>query len=72
MMENVYFLIFNSVIDLMFGIDIFVAFRTTFYHEITGDEIKDLTIIGNNYLKGRFAIDFMSTVPFDNLLFLIT
>jgi len=66
------FFLLNTVIDMLFGVDIFVSFRTTFYHPITGDEIKDLSIIRNNYFKGRFAIDFLSTVPFDNLLFLIT
>ena len=66
------FLILNSGIDLMFGIDIFVSFRTSFYHPITGDEIKDTNIIGKQYLRGRFFIDFLSTVPFDNLLFLFT
>lgn len=62
----------NTIIDMLFGVDIFISFRTTFYHPITGDEIKDLKIIRNNYFKGRFAIDFLSTVPFDNLLFMIT
>lgn len=71
-MEGTEFFILNSVIDLLFGVDIFVSFRTTFYHPITGDEIKDLSIIRNTYFKGRFMIDFLSTVPFDNLLFMIT
>lgn len=66
------FLLLNTVIDLMFFIDIFVSFRTSFYHPITGDEINDLKIIRMNYLKGRFAIDFLSTVPFDNILLLFT
>ena len=66
------FTILNSVIDLMFAIDIFISFRTSFYDPITGDEIKSTDVIGKKYIKGRFSIDFLSTVPFDNLLYLFT
>lgn len=66
------FFVLNSIIDFLFGVDIFISFRTTFYHPITGDEIMDLKIIRNNYFKGRFVMDFLSTIPFDNLMFLIT
>lgn len=72
MMRGVNFLVMNSFIDLLFGIDIFIQFRTTFYHPVTGDEIKDFSIIRRNYLKGRFPIDILSTIPFDNLLKLFT
>lgn len=71
-MRGTNFLIMNTFIDLLFGIDIFIQFRTTFYHSITGDEVKDLNIIRRNYLKGRFSIDILSTIPFDNLLKLFT
>lgn len=64
-------MILNSLIDFLFGVDIFIQFRTTFYHPITGAEISDLKIIRNNYFKGRFAIDIMSTVPFENILFIL-
>ena len=65
------FLILNTCIDLCFFFDIFIQFRTTFYHPITGGEIDDLLIIRHNYIRGRFFIDFMSTVPFDNIAFYI-
>lgn len=71
-MRGTNFLIMNSFIDLLFGVDIFIQFRTTFYHPVTGDEVKDLNIIRRNYLKGRFSIDILSTIPFDNLLKLFT
>ena len=41
-MEGPMFFLLNAIIDIMFGIDIFVSFRTTFYHPVTGDEVKDL------------------------------
>lgn len=71
-MEGTNFLIINSFIDLLFAFDIFVQFRTTFYHPITGDEVKELKVIKANYLRGRFLIDFLSTVPFDNILYVLT
>ena len=42
-----------------------VVFRTTILDEESGEEIRDWKIIGNAYLRGRFTIDFLSTVPFD-------
>lgn len=71
-MQGINFILLNTLIDIMFAVDIFINFRTTFYHPITGDEIKDLIIIRKNYLQGRFIIDFLSTVPFDNILWLFT
>lgn len=71
-MEGTNFLIINSIIDLLFGFDVFVQFRTTFYHPITGDEVRDLQVIKANYLKGRFVIDILSTIPFDNILYILT
>lgn len=71
-MRGTNFVIMNSFIDFLFGVDIFIQFRTTFYDTITGDEVTDLKIIRRNYLKGRFSIDILSTIPFDNLLKLFT
>ena len=42
------------------------------YDPLSGDEIFDKEIIYWNYLKGRFLIDILATVPFDNIVFLIT
>ena len=72
LMRGSMFFIFNSIIDLMFAIDIFVAFRTTYFHPITGAEVRDLKLIKKGYINGRFAVDFLSTVPFDTLFFFLT
>ena len=66
-LNSIKFLILNTIIDVMFGIDIFINFRTTFYHPVTGDEISDLKIIKTSYCRGRFFLDLLSTVPFDNI-----
>jgi len=71
-MEGPIFFIVNTCIDLMFLGDIFVSFRTTFYDRETGDEVFEARRTSSGYLKGRFTIDVLSTVPFDNLALLFT
>lgn len=71
-MESNFFLVLNSIIDIIFGVDIFIQLRTTYYDAMNGDEIFDTDKIKWNYLKGRFLIDFLSTIPFDNIGYLIT
>ena len=57
----------NTIIDLMFLLDIFLTFRKTYTDPFTGDEIFDLVKIRDNYFKGNFWIDFFSTVPFEKV-----
>lgn len=52
-------------VDISFVLDMIIVFRTTLLDEDTGLEIKDWKIIAIAYLRGRFTIDFLSTVPFD-------
>ena len=46
-------------------LDIFIVFRTTILDDDSGEEIRDGKIIASKYLKSRFTVDFLSTVPFD-------
>mmetsp|Transcript_41304 Transcript_41304/g.62906 ORF Transcript_41304/g.62906 Transcript_41304/m.62906 type:complete len:197 (-) Transcript_41304:1751-2341(-) len=39
---------------------------------MSGDEIFDTELIYWNYLQGRFLVDFLATVPFDTIGYLIT
>lgn len=59
---------FNFAIDFCFALDIIFNFRTTISDDLTGDEIVDPKIIASHYLKRRFIIDILATVPFDALL----
>ena len=59
--------IVNSVIDLMFAIDILISFRTTYICPDTGAEITGGWEIARNYIRGRFIFDLLSTIPFDKL-----
>jgi hypothetical protein len=66
-MQTELFIAINFLIDTIFFFDILVNFRTTFLNEKTGDEVIKPSLIASNYLKTRFTIDFLSTVPFDLL-----
>lgn len=65
-------MVLNTVIDIIFGIDIVLQFKTTYYDSLTGEEIFDKKTIIMEYLKGRFLIDLLATVPFDNIVFMFT
>jgi len=63
--EASYFVVLNSLSDFCFFVDIIINFRTTIVNPRTGDEISSPRLIALEYLKGRFWIDFVATVPFD-------
>ena len=48
-------------------IDIAVGFMTSYYEESTGDEITQPKLIAKKYIKNDFAIDLVSTVPFEDI-----
>ena len=57
----------NSTLDFFFFIDILIDFRTTYVDAYSGIEVLEGKQIAKNYLKGRFLIDLLSTIPFDVL-----
>lgn len=61
------FYVLNSLIDFVFLLDIIVNFRTTFYDIETGDEVFDPKRTGKRYLRSRFTVDLLSTIPFDTI-----
>lgn len=66
-MHSLWFLLLNTVIDLCFAADLLVNFRTSFIHPKTGHEVLSGNKIAVSYLKGRFWIDLIATIPFDNI-----
>ena len=54
----------NGCIDLFFIVDIILTFRTTYVSK-QGDEIIDPCLIAKNYLRNKFWIDLISTIPWD-------
>ena len=60
-------LVINSVTDVLFLVDIVLTFRTTYINTATGDEITEPLKIAMQYLSGRFWIDLLATIPFDQV-----
>uniref|UniRef100_A0A1I8ITY1 Cyclic nucleotide-binding domain-containing protein n=1 Tax=Macrostomum lignano TaxID=282301 RepID=A0A1I8ITY1_9PLAT len=59
--------IVDAVVDVMFIIDIFINFRTTYVN--SNDEVVcKPSKIAVNYLKGWFIIDLLAALPFDLML----
>lgn len=54
----------ESVIDVIYMIDIVVGFQTSYIDYFTGDEITKPSMIAKRYLTADFTIDILSTVPF--------
>jgi hypothetical protein len=65
--EHWAYFLFNSLIDLIFLMDIIVSFRTTYISPSTGDEISEPKQIAKQYLKSRFWLDLLATLPFDSM-----
>jgi len=57
--------LFNFSIDFIFMLDVVINFRTSIIIESTAVEIFDNKKIAQNYLRGRFWIDFPASIPFD-------
>lgn len=55
----------NWFIDIFFLLDILINFRTTINDEKTGEEISSPAKIAMHYLKGKFFIDLLASIPFD-------
>ena len=58
-------LVFNLWVDLMFVVDIFINFRTTFVKTITDEVISSPKAIALHYLKTWFVVDFVAAIPFE-------
>lgn len=63
-MENVALLVIDSIVDVIFFIDIILNFHTTFVGP-AGEVVSDPKIIRMNYLKSWFVIDLLSCLPYD-------
>lgn len=59
-------MIIQSATDLLFLFDMMVVFRTSVTYQQS--ESFEWGVIASEYLKGRFFIDFISTVPLDIIL----
>uniref|UniRef100_A0A674MHF3 Potassium voltage-gated channel subfamily H member 5-like n=1 Tax=Takifugu rubripes TaxID=31033 RepID=A0A674MHF3_TAKRU len=62
--NNLAWLVVDSVVDVIFLVDIVLNFHTTFVGP-AGEVISDARLIRMNYLKTWFVIDLLSCLPYD-------
>lgn len=67
-LESVYFFWLDFLINILFAVDIIVNFWSAYINMKTGVEINKSSKVAWNYLKTRFLIDFVATVPFDFIM----
>jgi len=63
-MDDVSLLVIDSIVDVVFFLDIVLNFHTTYVSQ-TGEVISDPKLIRLNYLKSWFLIDLLSCLPYD-------
>ncbi|XP_068607748.1 potassium voltage-gated channel subfamily H member 5 [Brachionichthys hirsutus] len=62
--NNIVWLVLDSVVDVIFLVDIVLNFHTTFVGP-GGEVVSDPKLIRMNYLKTWFVIDLLSCLPYD-------
>lgn len=62
--DSIGLLVVDSIVDVVFFIDIILNFHTTFVGP-GGEVVSDPKIIRQNYLKSWFIIDLLSCLPYD-------
>ena len=57
----------DSIIDLIFTVDIIFRFRTTYIDPVSGEEVTDSMMIAKRYIQSStFYTDVLSTIPLDD------
>ena len=59
--------IVDYIVDVMFIIDIFINFRTTFV-DANDEVVSDPCRVAVNYIKGWFIVDLLAAIPFELLI----
>ena len=57
----------NRLVDIVFIFDMYVQFHLAYDDHASGCLVRERRTIRRNYLRGWFAVDFVSVVPFDLL-----
>lgn len=66
--DHISFTLVDWIVNFVFTVDIGVNFRTTHINTQTGIEVYNPKIIAKKYiLGGKFWIDLISSIPFDNI-----
>ncbi|CAF0853279.1 unnamed protein product [Rotaria sordida] len=64
-LDDVPLLVVDSIVDVIFFIDIILNFHTTYVHTKSGEVISDPKRIRKTYLKSWFIIDLLACLPYD-------
>ena len=62
-------LILSLIVDLMFILDIFINFRTTYVKSSSDEVVRQPKLLAIHYLKTWFLIDLLAAIPFDWILY---
>ena len=68
--EHIFSTIFDSITNVFFILDIVISFLTTYIDPKTKEEITSFPLMALHYIKGRFWIDLLASVPFDYVIYL--
>lgn len=60
--ESTVYTTLSAFIDVLFGIDMAISFRTTFI-SVEGENVDDSWQMAKNYMTGMFAFDLLATIP---------
>ena len=59
--------IVDYIVDVMFIVDIFINFRTTFV-DSNDEVVSDPCCVAVHYMKGWFIVDLLAAIPFELLI----
>jgi len=66
--QSPFFVTLDSLINVIFFLDIALRFRTTFIDPITGEEVIDSYLIAKRYVTSiNFHLDLWSTLPLETI-----
>ena len=64
-LDHRFFWYVDVVIDLLFFVDILINFRYSYINGKTGEEVRRGLPVAWNYIRTRFFVDLLATIPFD-------
>lgn len=69
--QPIYSTIIDLITDVLFILDIFISFVTTYTDTETKTEVTSHCKIAKHYMKRRFWLDLIASIPFDYVRYII-
>lgn len=70
--EEFYSITFDAIINLFFILDILISFMTMYVDSDTKEVVVNRIEIAKHYIRGRFVIDLLASIPFDYFIYVNT